>query len=55
MCAQDLVSGIRVEESQAFSADDKAMILRTVREQHGSCEAFNTKLKLQVGLQWAGH
>jgi hypothetical protein len=46
--AQVLFAGIRVEGAEAYSAADKAMILDAVTSQHGSCEAFDTNLKLQV-------
>ncbi|GIL88536.1 hypothetical protein Vretifemale_16496, partial [Volvox reticuliferus] len=40
-----------VERAECFRAADKDMIMREVRRQHGSPEAFNSKLKLQLLLE----
>ncbi|EFJ51825.1 hypothetical protein VOLCADRAFT_87388 [Volvox carteri f. nagariensis] len=40
-----------VERAECFRPADKEMIMREVRRQHGSPEAFNSKLKLQLLLE----
>ncbi|KXZ53003.1 hypothetical protein GPECTOR_8g372 [Gonium pectorale] len=40
-----------VEAAECFRPEDKQMIMREVRRQHGSPEAFNSKLKLQLLLE----
>ncbi len=44
-----MYSSLRVESAETFKAEDKEWILGQVHSKHGSCEAFDTKLKLQVG------
>jgi hypothetical protein len=46
--SQAVYSSLRVESADCFSTADKEWILGQVRSKHGSCEAFDTKLKLQV-------
>jgi hypothetical protein len=36
---------INVEKADCFKAEDKEMILREIREKHGSTKIFDTKLK----------
>ncbi|KAG2423194.1 hypothetical protein HXX76_010962 [Chlamydomonas incerta] len=40
-----------VEAANCFRPEDKDMIMREVRKQHGSAAAFNAKLKLQLLLE----
>ena len=53
MTSQDLgaiVKKINVDEAECWSEGDKAMILGKIREHHGSSDAFNAKLRLQLML-----
>ena len=45
---QTLFETMNVAQSECFNPVDKDMILETVRQHHGSTDAFDTKLRLQV-------
>jgi hypothetical protein len=36
---------IHVEKAECFKAEDKEMILREIREKHGSTQVFNDKVR----------
>ena len=48
LAPQAVYSSLHVESAETFKKQDKEWILGQVRHKHGSCEAFDTKLKLQV-------